>query len=732
MIFRDEAYTAWSSRLPRTDIEFDAGVTPHARSFSVDSNFSLSSAADSVNIDTPSSYGQPDRPPPLHLGILQSYSSEASPTRSLESYLPSPADSDTFFGGSSINGGDHPTDPDVDADYQRQSQIHARNASYAAGSIRGSTRSEFMGKKSMPDLRTAKLNFSKKSLVLDPLPPLRADRVSPFSATTSITTPSTSTPTNNRANFHHYDDSFSIPSPLSQRQDSSGSSNASNSRSHNHIRAPFVATSTPQEKDGRHTSPTRTVPSMAFERNSYFRRMSSLPTATTNALPAPLLNLVETARSILFAVCQIYQTLEQYTFHHTIDERLSSVLKKMLHPASADMMQFINSLDRFDAMSRKTIPPPTVCRGVVESCRDTVAVFGKTVGVLSLQLKVIVNVDDLRYVRALLIQLYGASAEISLAWQGMIPLMESVKPYLHSKPFPAPSPPSLVGLENHNAAYAPGPASAPPVPSKDGNAPHLLSLRANSTVRTHTARRHAGSFSSKDVEIGKKLPSYEDMPSLSGGIALHTPTLRTPKRQLTSSSSATTLTIQAPSPTGPLSMPASASSSSISLSSVSASVVETSRAVGHSNQSHSRSGSQSSLHAASSSSSVASSPSLPPSKPTSFLELPSTSKTLVDNEALQAVHAAVEIAPTVWDLMESVLLGREMTSTSNGRHEVNVKDVKESLNNAREVTRRLRECVQAVMKKEGDKGDVGAEKKSLRDEAHLFLKVRFFCSWRDV
>ncbi|KAJ3753041.1 hypothetical protein EV360DRAFT_88153 [Lentinula raphanica] len=32
----DEAYSMWSSRLPRTDSEFDDGVTPHARSFSID------------------------------------------------------------------------------------------------------------------------------------------------------------------------------------------------------------------------------------------------------------------------------------------------------------------------------------------------------------------------------------------------------------------------------------------------------------------------------------------------------------------------------------------------------------------------------------------------------------------------------------------------------------------------------------------------------------------------
>ncbi|KIK63550.1 hypothetical protein GYMLUDRAFT_57243 [Collybiopsis luxurians FD-317 M1] len=757
----DKAYTTWSARLPKTDSEFDDGVTPHARSFSIDSSVSFSSAADSVNIEPSSSFGQPERPPPLHLGILQSYSSEASPTRSFESYLPSPADSDSFFDSSLINGINRHTHAESETEYSQTQLQHGRNASYAAsGSTRSIPgRSDSLGKQSMPDLRTATLNFSKKSIPdsfsHSQRSHPRTDKghtAHPHASSATSTIPSTSTPVNpfpHRHPFHsphRHDDSFSIPSPLSQRQDSSGSSNASQSRP----RGPFgIASTKDKDKDlASQTSPTRAVPSMAFERNSYFRRISTLPTATiSNTLPSPLLHLVDTARSILFAVCQIYQTLEHYTVHHTIDDRLSSVLKKVLHPASADMMQFINSLDRFDAMSRKTTPPPTVCRSVVESCRDTVAVFGKIVGVLSLQLKVIVSVDDLRYVRALLIQLYGAAAEISLAWQGMIPLMESVKPYLHSKPFPAPSPPNLAGLACIEASCLSAPASAPPGPSSllsDGSPPpHLLSLRANSTgVRTHTARRQAGSFSSKDVEIGKALPSYEEMPLMTRGIALHTPTLRTPKRPLASSTMSTPtistmLTVQAPSPTGPVNaVPTSSSSSSLSSStstvSTMVSVAETSRAIAHSHSSrsrshsHSRSGSQTSLQAGSlsnASSSAASSPSLPPPKATSFLELPSTSKMLVDNEALQAVQSAVEVAPTVWQLMEGVLLGdgKSTTGKSAGTNGINVKEIKESLDGAKEITRRLADCVQTIRNKESGT-DVGTERKNLREDAHLFLK----------
>lgn len=172
-------------------------MTPHARSFSIDSNLSVSSIAESDSAQEEvrsSSYGQAERPPPLHLGILGSYSAQNSPTRSFESYLPSPADSDKFF--------DEPTQhpPRTDSLRNRppepEPSAHARNASYASG-IRGRARTSLEGKKSMPDLRTAKLTFSAKKV--PELPP---------------------------ASKNLHEDSF--PSPLSLRKDSdsSGSSSA--------------------------------------------------------------------------------------------------------------------------------------------------------------------------------------------------------------------------------------------------------------------------------------------------------------------------------------------------------------------------------------------------------------------------------------------------------------------------------------------------------------------------
>ncbi|KAK1220429.1 RAM signaling network component [Marasmius sp. AFHP31] len=636
----EDSYGTWGG-LSLTESEFDEGVTPHARSFSIDSNFSVSSIADSVTMDTPASqYGSADRPPPLHLGILQSYSTDTSPTHSLESYLPSPAESDTFLEDSHVDDGEE----------QRQQQLHGRNASYAGDSHKPTGTRDF-GKKSMPDLRTAKLNFTKKSS------DVAERRALPV--------------VNGKAMF-----ADEYPSPMSQRQDS-GSSLGSTSR---HITKPLTREYPPQ------TSPTRAVPSMAFERNSYFRRLSTLPTSASNNIPTPLLNLIDTARSILFAVCQIYQTLEHYTSNAS-DDRLSSVLKKVLHPASADMMQFINSLDRFDAMSRKTVPPASVCRGVIESCRDTVAGFGKIAGVLSLQLKVIVSGDDVRYLRSLVLTLYGATSEITLAWQSMLPQIDSIKPMLHPKGFTAPSPPTNFGMVLGSPDSQSTPALVPSLNTLSLESPTqpLVSLRSHATGRTHTARRHAGSFSSKDVEIGKTLPSYDLPPfsSISRSVASSATKsiLRVPKRK---AGLATALTTQSPS--SPL------------LPSVSGSSIADST---HLN--HSRSGSLASLQG----SSTSSSPVFPPLR-TTFPEAPSTSKVQVDKEAIQAVQAAVDVAPSVWDMVEENL--SDLLDTRN--------DLRESLDRARFLTKSLSDMIRLLKD-----GDPSVDKKALREEANIFVKI---------
>jgi hypothetical protein len=657
--FGREDCSSWR-RFPINGRAFDTDYALHSRSFSRDSNFSMSSIEESVQeTETPTSTSSiSDRPSLSHLQLSPSRSASPSSTRTPESYLPSPEESvdEEFTAVSNII---------------RQQQQHAR--SLFTGGGRSASRADLSEKKSMPDLRTAKINFARKAAD-------NQERGPPGRRTLSKLNKSL--------------EDFTMPSPRSLQ-----GSTSSDEPALTHPVKPFTREPVSESP----TSLSQPAPSMDIERNSYFRRFSALTSTTiSTAIPEPLLHLIDAARSILFAVSQVYQTLRHYTVF-VIDDRLSSVLRKVLDPASADMMQLINSLDRFDSVSRKFLPPPVVCRSVVESCKDTVAVFGKAVGVLSLQLKVLASRDDVRYLRQMLLILYGATAEISFAWQCMVPHIEAVKPLLHEKrrpllvkPHQSHSPPraQVISSDSTHAPTLNGSSSLHPI-----SRPSLPRTHSDDTIgglslgRTHTARRHAGSFSSKDVEIGRVLPSYEEVPfissGLAGGIAARTPALRITKRQMT---------LPNPSlPSPSLNAPGSNRSPSPW-----SSATGYARAGKFPSAIHSRQGSQASLQTLASSSS----PSIP-TKP-SQIEIPLNSRSLVDKEALDAMKVAVEAAPAVWEMMNEILADFLETNV----------EVRETLALAKIVTRRLRDNILAMQQ-----GDAAADKRNLREDAHLFVKV---------
>jgi hypothetical protein len=627
--YREDDIQSWTS----IQDDSDPAVTPHARSFSIDSTF--------PPMPGPSKSTSPrfDRPPPLRLGMLPPYK-PPPPSSSPDSYLPTPDES--------------VSSTDDDSTAVLDGPQHGRNASFT-GSVRD-RRPALFGKKSLPDLRAAQLSDD-------------VDRLASRGASTSkgIVSPSPKSRL-------QYD--FSMPSPLSHRQGSSSSSDSSS-----HSRAPKAYGPTPPSSASTSGDLPRPVPEV--ERHAYFKRLSALPAnVMIHNLPPSLSSLVECARSLFFSVSQVYQALSHY-ITYTNDHQLSSVLKKVTDPAYTYMMQLNGALDRFDAICKRTTPPPSLCRALVESSRDTAAMFGKAIAMMSLQLNILASKDDDRYMRSLVLIFYGALAEISQAWLSMVPHIEAIKPFLSdhrrpsvAKPHPVPNPsPELV------------PASAPPsffpFNALQPGVPIARSRPTQSLGRTRTTRRHAGSFSSKDVEIGKSLPSY-DLPMPSPGI-LNSATLRAGQRHPA--------------------LPLSASTSSLVPSLMSSSAPLSSSLSGHPgfaarNGVHSRQISQTSLG-----------PSLPyaiPRRPT--LETP-PSRTLVDKDALDAMEIAVGAAPAVWEMLKDIV-----DNLSEGAG-----DLRNTLLKAESTTGRLRSNIGAMRC-----GEPGADKKALREDAHVFVKVITF------
>lgn len=468
----------------------------------------------------------------------------------------------------------------------------------------------------------------------------------------------------------------------------------------------------PRSRPGHDPLPSITEqkpPPMDVERNSYFRRLSMLPVSTiSRTTPRALLSVVDSVRGILFAVSQIYQSLQLYTVH-CIDERLSAVLMKVLDPACQYLQHLINALDNFDSMSKRGCPPPAVCRKVVECCRDNVAIFGRAVGVLALQLKVLASRDDVRYSRQMLLVIYGATAEISHAWLGMAPQLDAVEHLLRddgvsplsSPEMPTPTPSKTKPLKSHlvsqassNRSYIPPIEEQPELPPQSASStvsrpaaltrsqsenPQLVSAPpmkrpAHSEGRSRMNRRHAGSFSVKDVEIGRSLPSV-DFPPPSGGVASGSAT-PTP-RSLNGTPRGTV-----PSP-GMASSPFSASSTPFSTPFNSHS---------HSRQNSGQNG-------------VQNTPQLGASK---IPDAPASSNAFVDREAMEAMAGAVKAAPTVWSMLEEV--ASDLIGTPH--------DLTLSLAKAQTITRRLSDNIRAVQE-----GVSNADKRALREDAHAFIKV---------
>jgi hypothetical protein len=398
------------------------------------------------------------------------------------------------------------------------------------------------------------------------------------------------------------------------------------------------------------------LPSLTMDCASYFRRSATL--TFNNSLPKSLLCLLESARSILFAMCKLYQTLDHYV-HHGFDERLPSIFRKSLDPANMNITFLIRSLDHFDDLSQKARPSSTVCRALVESCRNVVITMKKAVGLLTLQIGL--EPFNGRYSRWLILELYAITAEIALAWQAMVPYVDSLRPFLYGGVFTYS--PYVGNLEN-----SVGPTS---LINSDQRFVRLRPVETlqrgsgqNGTVRVRMTRRHAGSFSSKDVEIGKELPSYDILPTTMGGLATHTPMLRTPKRQAT--------------------MPVFPTTSS-SLPSYASNQIYTS---------HLRHNSRSSLIEASSSM---------PSVSESYFN----NRVWADKEAFQAVREALEVAPVVWDQIEEAL------------GDISSRDTQQILENARLVTKKLSDDVHTISEDSPE-----SAKKAISNSAHLFLKVR--------
>ena len=264
-------------------------------------------------------------------------------------------------------------------------------------------------------------------------------------------------------------------------------------------------------------------------RNSYFRRLSTLPASSiSKAIPSSLLQFVDAIRGILYALSQLHAALRQYLLF-AVHESIAGVFARVMDPADTYMNNLINALDRFDSMSRRHTPPVHVIRSVIDAVKESIAVFAKIVAVLRLQIPALRGSDE-RYSRTLLLMIYGSMAEIASSWKNMAPLLTDIKCFLavdgqgvvaraligghkmfqtSSLTGRTPISPIPERGESHSPPSVPRPTvpvvGSSPLNQKqdDSPAPQPTSMAGGRS----RSRRQGGSFSTQDIERGMHMGS---------------------------------------------------------------------------------------------------------------------------------------------------------------------------------------------------------------------------------
>jgi hypothetical protein len=745
-------------------VEPDNFSTPHARSFSIESEASVYS--DEASTSASATDFSRMAPPRLRLGTLPPFiSTRHVASNSPDSYLPTPdasvASGDEMSSSATPSGTSSSTSTAATITPQGDGRQRDRNLSFTENRSHTNTsnsnnsnnnsyaynnnnnnnakrpRRALHDQMSMPDLRTVRVNFGRATLPSEKLPALTK-------------APSMMTMNNIYNNHNNNMRSGSVPNPLihpSTYMPSPVSSRQGSASSDGPATATTAASALASSMDGEH--------------NRYFRRHSSLPSAATTTIPKSLLCLMDAARSLLFAISQIYQSLQQLTYS-TNDARMISILRKVLDPAYQDMVQLIHKLDRFDeAATKSTAKSSSIAsalssttRAVIESSRDAVASFGRVVSVVALQLRALARAeDDVRFLRQTLLMLYGAAAELAHAWHGMAPHIEAVKaimvqeqqqqrrrhrPHINKVKTSAGAAQSLSSSPTRVLQLAASTSSSSSSSAAAGGTSELGSPsgplpRARTILPSgpnHAARRHAGSFSFKDVEIGKTLPSIEPVPPVP------LPVSSTPTQTMRSTTATVRHVKSVPSTSSPASSsPANSPSAHFhqtlhstrfagAMSSLNSRQAHVGAGV------HSRQGSLASLLTTGSSSSSPPPASLAHSRIVNLPAIetpPKASRQVIDKQALDAMKAALEAAPAVWEMIEELLSDDNSDGVEGGNgggdRNGHMADLREDLDHAKKATDRLREDLFAVQR-----GDPDGDRRSLRDNAHVFVKVTFSSS----
>ncbi|KAK4057252.1 RAM signaling network component [Microbotryomycetes sp. JL221] len=379
---------------------------------------------------------------------------------------------------------------------------HSRTASHSLTQhVTPEKRPPLRSKKSLPDLRQNHAEILAERRESDTM--LDGEQEESFGAEVSAS--SMQQTTDSAGSVSRVEPAPFNPSPLPRSTSARSISKSPTSRPS----SPVAMNKVPLDINKR-AEHDRTTPA-AIDRNSgaYFRRLSMLPPLTTaKTVPTALLAFADAVRGVLFSLSQVYAALRQFVVYASQD-RLPAAIARLMGHADGSLGELINALDRFDSLSRRGVPNTEIVGSMFVTCRQSVAGFMQLVASLRPHLTTLLPSADIRYARTLVLMLFGSVGEIASSWTAVQPIVHDL---------------ASLGLEptlDNLITYSPPSSAHSTTPAGLSSSSVSQSSRAPPTskplMRTRSrSRRHAGSFSVEDVQLGANLPPapVPDVPAM--------------------------------------------------------------------------------------------------------------------------------------------------------------------------------------------------------------------------
>lgn len=246
----------------------------------------------------------------------------------------------------------------------------------------------------------------------------------------------------------------------------------------------------------------------ATSRATYVRRLSSLPERKRESRsPDPV---IEGAKGVLFALFQVHPLIQSLLGLARDGTNKRTSLERVFYNATTHVEELDRDIQEYDTYSEEDEDPGTRSNGNVHSaCLTCVNAYVHVCGLLDRNVESLISNGDPRYIRTLLLQLYGALAEIRNAGVSLLPQARESRASKSSGSSRAPRDKSITPTRER-----PGPGvrtrSATVVQHPNNlrvatNVPKLLKATGRSATMSSATPRSGDSFASSTASSGRAM-----------------------------------------------------------------------------------------------------------------------------------------------------------------------------------------------------------------------------------